>query len=122
MMASPIYNWTGFYIGGHIGGAFNDNNNNFGPGVTGGNGNDARFLGGLQVGADYQFASSWVIGAEAQYSWLDRSNNGLVFPTGLTFLNSQRALDRSRAALVTPGVRLYSMLRAATPIPITARI
>ena len=92
MMASPIYNWTGFYIGGHIGGAFNDNNNNFGPTVTGGNGNDARFLGGLQVGADYQFASSWVIGAEAQYSWLDRSNNGLVFPTGFTFFNSQRAL------------------------------
>ena len=25
---SPIYNWTGFYIGGHIGGAF-ENGNSF---------------------------------------------------------------------------------------------
>ena len=37
--ASPIYNWTGFYIGGHIGGAFAGNNS-----LTGSNG---RFLGGV---------------------------------------------------------------------------
>ena len=24
--AQPIYNWTGFYIGGHVGGAFSGNN------------------------------------------------------------------------------------------------
>src|ERR1019366_10302143 len=29
---APIYNWTGFYIGGHVGGAF-DGNNSF-AGVT----------------------------------------------------------------------------------------
>ena len=47
--AAPIYNWTGFYIGGHIGGAFNGDNN-FG-GLGNGN-NDGRFLGGVQGGAD----------------------------------------------------------------------
>src|ERR1700720_4581799 len=46
---APIYNWTGFYIGGHVGGAFSGNNGFAG---TTGNGNDGRFLGGLQVGAD----------------------------------------------------------------------
>src|ERR1700694_1170747 len=45
--AAPIYNWTGFYIGGHVGGAF-AGDNNFG-GLTTGNNNDGRFLGGGRV-------------------------------------------------------------------------
>jgi outer membrane immunogenic protein len=74
--AAPIYNWTGFYIGGHIGGAFAGNNSL--------SGNDGRFLGGVQGGFDYQFAQSWVIGVEAQYSWLsNNNNNGAVFPGGV---------------------------------------
>jgi outer membrane immunogenic protein len=32
---APIYNWTGFYIGGHIGGAFGGSNNVFAPGIVG---------------------------------------------------------------------------------------
>src|ERR1700760_2956837 len=51
--AVPIYNWTGFYIGGHVGGAFSSDNN-FNGLSTGNNGN-GRFLGGVQVGGDYQF-------------------------------------------------------------------
>jgi len=72
-----IYNWTGFYIGGHAGGAFAGNNSL--------QGSDARFLGGVQAGFDYQFAPNWVIGAEAQYSWLGGGNNnntGVLFPGG----------------------------------------
>src|SRR5712675_2654223 len=70
-----IYNWTGFYIGGHAGGAFAGNNSL--------QGSDARFLGGVQAGFDYQFAPNWVIGAEAQYSWLGGgNNNGVLFPGG----------------------------------------
>ena len=30
----------------------------------------------MQGGADYQFAPNWVIGAEAQYSWLTGNNGG----------------------------------------------
>src|ERR1700681_3721923 len=70
-----VYNWTGFYIGGHVGGAFTDGTNLLGS--------NARFLGGVQGGYDYQFASNWVIGAEAQYSWLTgNSGNGVLFPGG----------------------------------------
>jgi outer membrane immunogenic protein len=72
--AAPIYNWTGFYIGGHVGGAFAGANS-----LTGDNG---RFLGGVQGGADYQFAPNWVAGVEAQYSWLGSNNTGVVFPGG----------------------------------------
>src|SRR6202158_1318922 len=85
---APIYNWTGFYIGGHVGGAFSGNN---GFGGTTNNGNDGRFLGGLQVGADYQFAPNWVLGVEGQYSWLS-GNVGAVFPGGFAYNNNQRGL------------------------------
>jgi outer membrane immunogenic protein len=76
-----VYNWTGFYIGGHLGGAF-------GGGMQGG---DGRFLGGVQGGADYQFAPNWVVGVEAQYSWLGGNNNAMLFPGGnlVTTKNNQ---------------------------------
>jgi outer membrane immunogenic protein len=67
-----IYNWTGFYIGGHIGGAWAGDNSLAG--------NGGRFLGGVQGGFDYQFATNWVIGAEAQYSWLTNGSSSVAFP------------------------------------------
>jgi outer membrane immunogenic protein len=66
-----IYNWTGFYIGGHLGGAFTGNNSL----QKGG-----RFMGGVEGGVDYQFAPNWVVGAEVQFSGLAGNNNGRVFP------------------------------------------
>src|ERR1700720_4185946 len=62
---APIYNWTGFYIGGHIGVAFEGNNGFIG---TNTNNNNGRVLGGVQGGADYQFAPNWVLGIEAEFS------------------------------------------------------
>src|SRR6202022_4416119 len=83
--------WTGFYIGGHLGGAFNGSNG-FGGGAIN-SGNNGRFLGGVQIGADYQFAPTWVVGIEAQYSWLGNTNNTSVFPVGIYSFNSnQRGL------------------------------
>ena len=79
----PIYNWTGFYIGGHIGGAFAGSNSLQG---------DSRFLGGIQGGADYQFANNWVIGAEVQYSWMNNSNGGVTFPGGTLVTSSSDQL------------------------------
>jgi len=82
-MAAPslVYDWTGFYIGGHVGGAFRGNSNN----AVGG-GNDGRFMGGGQIGWDTQFGGNWVFGLEANYSFLDTSssfaNRGLGSVTG----------------------------------------
>ena len=42
-----VYNWTGFYIGGHLGGAFAGNNSLEGSG--------GRFMGGVQGGFDQWF-------------------------------------------------------------------
>jgi len=69
-----VYNWTGFYIGGHLGGAFAGNDSLEGSG--------ARFLGGVQGGFDYQFATNGVVGVEAQYSWMNSNNTGVAFPGG----------------------------------------
>jgi outer membrane immunogenic protein len=79
-----VYNWTGFYVGGHVGGAFAGDNSLLG--------NDARFLGGVQGGFDYQFAGNWVVGAEAQYSWLANSNNGVLFPGGTLVTSNNNQL------------------------------
>jgi outer membrane immunogenic protein len=69
--AVPVYNWSGLYIGGHIGGAF------------GGNdffGNDGgRFMGGGQIGADYQFSPNWVFGIEANYSFVDSHDSSAAY-------------------------------------------
>ncbi len=80
-----IYNWTGFYIGGHIGGAFSGDNALFGN-------NDGRFLGGVQGGYDYQFAQNWVLGIEAQYSWLSSTNSNALFPGGTLVTSNDRGL------------------------------
>ncbi len=89
---APIYNWTGFYIGGHLGGAFGGSDGFAG---TTNNNSDGRFLGGLQVGADYQFAPNWVLGIEGQYSWLGSNNNGVAFTgagAGFVYTHNQRGL------------------------------
>jgi outer membrane immunogenic protein len=87
---APIYNWTGFYIGGHVGGAFNGSN---GFGGTSDN-SDGRFLGGLQIGYDYQFAPNWVFGIEGQYSWVGSNNTNVAFLTtpGVTYNLNQKGL------------------------------
>ena len=89
LAAPPIYNWTGFYVGGHLGGAFNGNEKFAGLS----NNNDGRFLGGVQFGGDYQFASNWVVGIEGQYSWLNNNKNALAFPGfGYSFSYNQRGI------------------------------
>jgi outer membrane immunogenic protein len=72
----PLYNWTGFYIGGHVGGAFVADDS-IAAGLTASN--SGQFIGGLQGGYDYQFAPNWVLGVEAQYSWTGNQNNGVTF-------------------------------------------
>lgn len=81
---APIYNWTGFYVGGHVGG---DWAASAGLANTGGN-----FLGGVQAGFDYQFAPNWVIGIEGQYSWLGGDAVTATFPNGYVYTNDRRGI------------------------------
>jgi outer membrane immunogenic protein len=79
-----VYNWTGFYIGGHIGGDFAGSNSLAG--------NNGRFLGGVQGGFDYQFTSNFVGGIEAEYSWMAGNNNGVTFPGGVVVTDKRDQL------------------------------
>lgn len=79
-----VYNWTGFYIGGHLGGAFTGDNSL--------QGSDGRFMGGVQGGYDYQFANNWVLGIEASYSWLASTGGGFAFPGGTLVTQDNRGL------------------------------
>jgi len=87
--AAPIYDWNAFYIGGHLGGAFSGNNN-FDTAIIR-NISQGRFLGGLQFGADYQFAPNWLVGIEGQYSFLEGSI-GVNLPDGSAYSNRQSGL------------------------------
>jgi outer membrane immunogenic protein len=88
VVAAPVYTWTGCYLGGHVGGGSAIKALN-GPLVgafpaaasvpptsgTIGLTDDTidfdsnAFLGGGQVGCNYQFASNWVTGIEGDASW-----------------------------------------------------
>ena len=73
--APPVYNWSGFYVGGHIGGGFADSS--WSDPFTGGsnNFNKGGFLGGGQVGFNTQF--SWlVLGLEGDFSWTGIKGHG----------------------------------------------
>src|SRR5258707_14537185 len=68
----PIYNWTGFYVGGNIGGAWRHGDNFtdtiFGVNFDDGDGRGV-FIGGGQVGFNYQFFNGFVLGAEFDFDW-----------------------------------------------------
>ena len=68
----PPFTWTGFYIGGNIGAAWAESHwTDSLFGLDWGRSSNGRFIGGGQVGFNYQFAgSSFVLGAEAQFDWV----------------------------------------------------
>ena len=84
----PIFSWTGFYIGGNIGGAWSNDRWNDTLFVTNfNNGNNGAFIGGGQIGGNYQIGQ-FVIGAEWDFDWAANHNNsaGVFIPgTGNTF-------------------------------------
>jgi outer membrane immunogenic protein len=88
--APVMYNWTGFYIGGHVGGAWvnRDRDHRFDArdrcfsgewGIVcfddhGRGDNDGNFIAGGQIGFNYQ-VGQWVWGVEGQISAVVSDNN-----------------------------------------------
>jgi len=103
---APIYNWTGFYIGGHVGGAFSSDSNFTGlaTAITA-----WPLPRGVQVGADWQFAPNWVLGAQGQYSWV--GGHVAPLPRGLPQQQPARARLGHRPLGYT-WVRGWSMSKA----------
>jgi len=102
-VAPAYYNWTGFYVGGHIGGGWGSTDNHSGAPGTGAfptgtpynSGSSSGFLGGLQGGFNWQVAPNFVLGIEGEYSWTDvksdpTSTHGLF---SVTTTNSTKTDD-----------------------------
>jgi len=81
----PPFSWTGFYVGGNLGGAWGHGNITDSSGVSfSGNSNNGVFIGGGQAGFNYQI-SNFVIGVEGTFDWAANNNNstnGVVVLTG----------------------------------------
>ena len=72
--APPTYDWTGFYVGAHFGGAFDIEDGTVGAAVLGGAMTKlarprAAHLGGFQLGYNWQVAPHWLAGVEGELSW-----------------------------------------------------
>ena len=68
---------SGFYIGGNLGAGFSKNcifGSDWQHGFDSSNSNTS-FLGGGQVGVNYEFGGGVVVGAEAMFDWLPNTNN-----------------------------------------------
>ncbi len=102
-IAPPIFNWTGCYIGGHLGGVASDDRtiNNAGGTLDFGAGG---VIGGGQAGCDHQFTNNWVIGAEgraARSSLSSQHASHVVFPALGIAVPSQFGLKNDFLASIT---------------------
>ena len=99
--AEPLFNWTGFYVGGHVGGAWtNEQFINTGNGapfadLSPGQGfrqRNSGVMGGAQIGYNWQ-ANNYVFGMEGTISGLDNKGSftNIVFGVGLDDQFSWRA-------------------------------
>jgi outer membrane immunogenic protein len=78
----PVFSWTGFYVGANIGGAWSNNRWTDSVFLTNfNNGNNGVFIGGGQVGGNYQIGQ-FVIGGEWDFDWAanNNNNNGVIIP------------------------------------------
>jgi outer membrane immunogenic protein len=82
--AAPPFSWTGWYVGGNLGVAWTQGSVSDSFGNSFSNAQKAVFIGGGQVGANYQI--NWlVIGGEADFDWLanDHNSSNTVFVPGV---------------------------------------
>jgi outer membrane immunogenic protein len=82
-----VLNWTGFYGGFNLGGAWVHNSwTDSVFGATFNNRSNGAFLAGAQIGGNYQIGS-FVIGGEWDVDWVSsHTGNGVVIPNGSTIV------------------------------------
>jgi outer membrane immunogenic protein len=109
----PPITWTGCYIGGNVGGIFGrgETTFNFGEIST----NNSGFVGGGQIGCDYQWPGGWVIGFRNMFDGTSLSRDRTFFDpisgtTGTVDFKTRwfDALTSRLGYAVAPGWLIYS--------------
>jgi outer membrane immunogenic protein len=101
--AAAPFSWTGCYMGAHIGGVMSQDTRTsvFGQSSDFGS---SGFVGGGQIGCDYQFESGWVVGGEGRVAGTTlkyRHAANVTFPDIGTTVPSQFFLGNDVLASVT---------------------
>jgi outer membrane immunogenic protein len=104
-VAPVLFSWTGCYVGGHIGGVVSEDRTTSRLG-TSTSFSSAGFVGGGQIGCDYQFAPRWIVGVEGQAAWDSLKNShaavvrnlvtGVTLPSQFTLRNDFLASATAR--------------------------
>ena len=96
-----VYSWTGCYIGGNVGGGWARTSQSqiakvggaaIIPNTDFGSSTGSDFVGGGQIGCDYQFANNWVVGIQAMYDY-GRISSSHVIPAFPTFISNVQVRD-----------------------------
>jgi hypothetical protein len=80
-----VFSWTGCFIGGNAGGLWTNREWDDGGifpgdpfvGQSFGSHNANSWIGGAQIGCDYQFAGGWVVGIQGDYDWTDATGSSI---------------------------------------------
>jgi outer membrane immunogenic protein len=108
---TPIFSWTGCHVGAHVGWGWGKTDidqsltNNTSSSVTNpvastGIDSSGAVFGG-QVGCDYQFANSWVFGAEGMLAATDINGVGSDQPFDAAFQNEPRTTNNNTLGVKT---------------------
>jgi outer membrane immunogenic protein len=100
-VAPNEFTWTGCFAGVRAGAAISDDKIRSSADF-----NSTGFIGGGQIGCDYQFASAWVVGLEGRAGWSSVVSKtpgrgadgatGIIFPTQFTVANDFLASATAR--------------------------
>jgi outer membrane immunogenic protein len=106
--ASPSYNWTGFYLGGQVGGGWaNSTQTNitgtgaFLAGTVQQPISSSGVLGGVYGGYNYQVNRSFLVGIDADYSWADLTGSSTAAANTGAALSNAFSIKVKSLATVT---------------------
>lgn len=97
---APVFDWTGFYVGVHVGYGWGDANLAVEP---------SGIVGGVQAGYNWQLSRNWVFGVEGDFSATDMNDNVLGIPVHVDYL----ATIRGRVGYTWDTFMLYGTGGAA---------
>ena len=78
---TPVSTWTGCYVGGNAGAGWGSGDISTSAGTVSGSSDSARFVGGGQIGCDWQ-TGAWVFGIRNMLDWADAERSGTIGGSG----------------------------------------